>query len=257
MHTFLFKYLVFGPISSRRLGRSLGLNILPKDHKFCNFDCVYCECGEDATKHTKVQFPSVEEIIEELLLKVQMLNDRNITVDTISFAGNGEPTLHPDFEEIMQAVKTVRDLLLPNAKIAVLNNATMLHKQKVKKALSIADFSICKLDAGDEDSFNSINRPLGNLNYKKITTNLKEYGDKLILQSLFFKGTKGAENLGNFSKMQIDNYLYKVEEIQPESVMLYSLDRTTAVPNLAAVQLPELRSIAHQINELGITATVA
>ncbi|MDX1444919.1 radical SAM protein [Lishizhenia sp.] len=257
MHTFLFKYLVFGPISSRRLGRSLGLNILPKEHKLCNFDCVYCECGEDHQKHQNVQFPTVEEILEELLLKCQMLNDRDIKIDTISFAGNGEPTLHPDFEEIMYAVKTVRDLLLPDAKIAVLNNSTMLHKRQVRKALEIADYSICKLDAGDESTFYSINRPLGNLTYQKVKDNLRNYGNKIILQSLFFKGKNEQEQLGNYNDQEVEKYLSLVESIKPESVMLYSLDRTTAIPDLEAVSIPQLKTIAERLNHLGITATVA
>lgn len=257
MHTFLFKYLVFGPISSRRLGRSLGLNILPKEHKLCNFDCVYCECGEDHEKHQNVKFPTVEDIIEELLLKCQMLNDRGIEIDTISFAGNGEPTLHPDFEEIMYSVKTVRDLLLPKAKIAVLNNATLLHKRQVKNALDIADYSICKLDAGDEKSFHLINRPLGNLSYQKVKENLMNYGNKLIIQSLFFKGKNENEVLGNFNDEEIEKYLKEVARIKPESVMLYSLDRTTAIPDLEAVSIPQLKTIAQRLNQLGITATVA
>ena len=257
MHTFLFKYLVFGPVNSRRLGKSLGINILPKEHKFCNFDCIYCECGEDVEKLSKIDFPSVEEIIEELLLKSQMLSDRNVEIDTISFAGNGEPTLHPHFEEIVYAVKNIRDLIFPSAKIAVLNNSSMLHKPSVQNALEVADYSICKLDAGDEASFLKINRPKGEIRFNKIIRNLKLNKQALIIQSLFFKGVNANEHLGNSSEEHIESYLKQLEEIQPKNVMLYSLDRATPVKDLQALNLFELKKIAKQINALGISASVA
>lgn len=257
MHTFLFKYLVFGPINSRRLGRSLGVNVLPISHKLCNFDCIYCECGEDAEKITKLDFPSVEEIIEDLILKSQMLVDRSVAIDTISFAGNGEPTLHPQFDEIVYAVKNIRDLYFPKAKIAVLNNSTMLHKPRVMEALGVADFSICKLDAGDEESFDKINRPKGELSFDKVLRNLTLKKEGLIIQSLFFKGVNESNKLGNSSSEHISKYLRRLKEIKPENVMLYSLDRSTPVRDLKALSRTELNKIALQINALGISASVA
>lgn len=257
MHTFLFKYLVFGPINSRRLGRSLGVNILPKEHKFCNFDCVYCEHGENSEELSKIDFPSVEEIIEELLLKSQMLSDRAIEIDTISFTGNGEPTLHPQFEEIVYAVKNIRDLIFPSAKIAVLNNASMLDQSSVQNALEVADYSICKLDAGDEASFLIINRPKGDIRLKNIIRNLKRNKETLIIQSLFFKGINDNTDIGNSSEEHLQSYFKQLEEIQPKNVMLYSLDKSSPFKDLEALKLKELKKIAQQINALGISASVA
>lgn len=256
MSTFLFKYSVFGPINSRRLGKSLGINILPTEFKLCNFDCVYCECGW-TNKTSKPEMPSVESVTEELLQKIQMLLDRNVQIDTLTFAGNGEPTLHPNFEEIVSSVKNIRDVFLPEAKIAVLNNSTLLKNTIVKQGLKDIDLNICKLDAGTVETMQAINQPRGHYNFEKVVDNLKENAGNLIIQSLFLKGEHDNKVIDNTTDKEINAWLNLLKEIQPQHVMIYSLDRESPAKHLEIVSKDKLYQIAQQVNKLGFTASVA
>ena len=256
MSTFLFKYSVFGPIDSRRLGKSLGINILPTDFKLCNFDCVYCECGW-TNKTRKPEMPSVESVTEELLQKIQMLLDRKVKIDTLTFAGNGEPTLHPDFEEIVSAVKNIRDVFLPQTKIAVLNNASLLNRSVVRSALKDIDLNICKLDAGTPDMMHKINQPRGKFNFDKIVENLKQNDGNLIIQSLFLKGEHNNLRIDNTTEEEVFEWLNLLKVIRPQHVMIYSLDRESPAKNLEIISKSKLYGIAKQVNKIGITASVA
>ena len=154
-----FDSIVFGPVRSRRLGSSLGINLLPLKGKLCSFDCVYCECGWNAEGRSDNKIPTVEQVREALRSKLVECHRDNIPVDSITFSGNGEPTLHPDFPEIIDYTIALRDELFPEAVISVLSNATMLGKPGVKEALSKVDNPILKLDGVDEDYVRLIDRP--------------------------------------------------------------------------------------------------
>lgn len=257
MSTFLFKYSVFGPINSRRLGKSLGINVLPTDVKHCNFDCVYCECGWTKKSTRKPILPTVESITEDLLLRVQMLIDRNVKVDTLTFAGNGEPTVHPDFDEIILSVKNIRDTFLPGTKIAVLNNSTLLDRPIIQKATKEIDYNICKLDAGTEMMWKRINQPKGQLDFSKVIENLKNVKEGLIIQTLFLRGEHNGEVVDNTSEKELVAYINLLKEIQPEQIMIYTLDREAPAENLKQVTKSELYAIAQRINKLGFKVSVA
>ena len=146
MSTILYDQIVFGPIHSRRLGISLGMNLLPTDGKICSFDCLYCECGFNKDRKTNHRMPTREEVREALKERLTRMQAEGIAPDVITFAGNGEPTLHPDFESIIADTIATRDSFFPKAKIAVLSNATQLHKESVVRALSRVEDNILKFD---------------------------------------------------------------------------------------------------------------
>ena len=158
MSGFLFNEIIFGPVKSRRLGVSLGINLLPIDYKYCTFNCVYCECGwneEHKTNHSPL--PKREEIALLLTQKLEQLQNDGVVPDNITFAGNGEPTIHPDFAEIVNDTILLRDKFFPKASTTVLSNASLVHKPKIFNALLKVDNNILKLDAGSEVQFQRIN----------------------------------------------------------------------------------------------------
>ncbi len=220
MSTFLFDSIIFGPVTSRRLGNSLGINLLPINKKICNFNCVYCECGLTGDIKTNNKLPEryeVKNALEKWLQNNQKLMN---PIDSITFAGNGEPTLHPQFDKIIDDTISLRNQYYSNIKIAVLSNATTIGKEKVFHALLKTDLNILKLDSGFEDTINAINCPLIKFDLNTIIGLLKKFNGKLIIQTLFFKGKINNKIIDNTTPEEVEKWLDTIDTIQPESIMI-------------------------------------
>ncbi|MBU2649509.1 MAG: radical SAM protein [Bacteroidetes bacterium] len=257
MAGFLFSDMVFGPVNSRRLGVSLGINLLPTDYKFCTFNCVYCECGwTKSGDGNKFPLPSTGELREKLEAKMKDLADQGILPDAITFAGNGEPTLHPEFPDIMDMVITLRDKYFPDARITVLSNASQVHKEKIFMALRKADQNILKLDAGTDETFRKINQPKGNLTIRDVVDSLKKFEGKLIIQTLFMEGTINGQKVSNTGQEEIGKWIEHLREINPEYVMIYAIDRETPAENIRKLSFRELNEIADKVELAGFRTKV-
>jgi len=256
MSGFLFQQFVFGPISSRRLGRSLGINLLPVNQKYCSFNCVYCECGWTPDKPTKLVLPSRAEVKNKLENRLCDLVKNQKEFDAITFAGNGEPTLHPDFPEIINDTIALRNIYFPEVKVAVLSNATTCHNPQIASALEKVDLNILKLDAGTEGTFALINKPKGNLSLKHTMDNLMLFKGKMILQTLFIKGSYNNQDFDNTTNHEIEAWLELVKKLQPVNVMIYSIARGTPVENLEKIPKDKLLSISQKVQDIGISTTV-
>ncbi len=257
MAGFLFDKIVFGPVHSRRLGISLGINLLPTGYKYCSFNCIYCECGWTKINNSdKILFPPAIVIKQFLEKKLREMFENGELPETISFAGNGEPTLHPDFPEIIDFTIELRNKYSPESKVAVLSNATMLHIPAVVEALKKVDKNILKLDAGTEETFRLINNPLGNITQEEIVNNLKQFKKKLIIQSLFVRGDYNGKRVDNTSEKEIKPWLKHLKELKPELVMIYPIARATPAKGLEKISLKELEDIAEKVRNIGLNAEV-
>ncbi len=258
MGTFLFEQIIFGPVKSRRLGNSLGVNLLPVETKFCDFNCIYCECGfTDKSEMQDITLPEKEEVIQYLEQKLISLTSHNDYIDAITFAGNGEPTLHPEFESVINETIRLRDQYFPNARVAVLSNASKIGNPSVFKALNKADQSILKLDAGTEKTCRLINRPAENYDFDEVIYNLKQFRGNLIIQSLFFKGYYKGHYIDNSQPRELEKWLLLIDEIRPQMVMIYTLARDTAAADLQKLSYDELKKIAAKVEELNIQTQIS
>lgn len=258
MATFLFDDIIFGPVKSRRLGVSLGINLLPTDVKVCSFDCIYCECGFTPKKYSnKVVLPSSAEVNRRLEQKLQEMAADGLSPDVITFAGNGEPTLHPEFSGIIDETIALRNRLAPLARIAVLSNATMLHKPKVFKALMQVDDNIQKLDSAFEQTIRTIDCPSGDFNIQKVVDQLTAFQGKVTIQTLFLKGTFKGKKVNNTTIEEVDAWLKLVKHIGPEMVMIYTIARDTPVDTLEKVEADELDAIAQRVESSGLKVQVS
>ncbi len=247
--TFLFQDIIVGPIHSRRFGNSLGVNLLPVEKKVCNYDCVYCECGQlkDASSF---RFCSLDEVVLQLEKKLQQLTHENLP-DVITFAGNGEPTLHPEFGAIIDRVITLRNQYVPSAKIVVLSNATTLHNPSVFNALQKIDVPMLKLDGGNQHAVSLINQPVFSLDFEDLVQKLILFRPKLIIQTLFFRGKVGDEYFDNTSAAELSDWLQVIMRIKPQKVTIYTIARDTPIP-LEPVTLATLEGIAEKLKSRGV-----
>lgn len=253
MPTFLFGEIIFGPVNSRRLGCSLGINLLPVDRKLCSFDCLYCECGLNPDVGApKAELPTVDEITKYLELKLQEMSGSGRLPDVLTFAGNGEPTLHPDFPEIIDSTCVLRDKYCPSAKIAVLSNGSRIGSPRVFNALLKVDDNILKLDAGSENTIKLLDRPSGKFNLQSYVENVKRFDGKVIIQSLFIKGHYNGELIDNSSDHEVAEWLKLIKYIAPGEVMVYSIARDTPVDTLQKVEGKRLKEIASLVEKEGI-----
>jgi wyosine [tRNA(Phe)-imidazoG37] synthetase (radical SAM superfamily) len=253
----LFDEIIFGPIHSRRLGISLGINVLPTQSKYCTFDCIYCECGwTHSDQKIRAKLYSREEIKNAMLERFPELIQKGIIPDSITFAGNGEPTIHPDFSGIIDDVIELRNRFFPQARIAVLSNATLIHKPLVKETLLKIDDCILKLDAGSEEMFNRINRPSGKSKLADIIDELISFNGKLIIQTLLLRGEYNGEKIDNTSDFELDLWLGHLKKIRPQKVMIYCIDRATPARDLEKVSVEEMEAVAEKVRALGIKAEV-
>jgi len=256
MSTFLFDKIIFGPVWSRRLGESLGINLLPPYRKVCNFNCLYCECGLTRTAHSEERFPDADEVIRQLEIKLTQLAANSEYLDSITFAGNGEPTLHPDFGRILESVMNCRNQWFPKAQVAVLSNSANLQRPGVFEALMHADQSILKLDSAIENTFQLINCPVTPTQVAEIIDKMKQFNGRLTIQTLFFRGIHKGVRIDNTTEKEVEAWARAIEVIGPRLVMLYSIARETAAAGLEKVSETELQTIANRIRSIGIPVQV-
>lgn len=259
MSTILFHEIVFGPIHSRRLGSSLGMNLLPYDGKLCSFDCIYCECGYNKDFRTKTKLPDRENVKAALEDKLIQLQKENTNIDVITFAGNGEPTLHPQFAEIIDDTIELRDKYIPSAKISVLSNAMHASKQKVFDALEKVDNNILKLDSAIPDTVRLIDRPNSpKYSIEKQIELFKRFEGNFIMQTMFVKGSHDGKVVDNTTEEEVSAWIEAVRASKPKEVMIYTIDRETPEKNLEKVSLEELKKIAGRVeHQLGIKVSVS
>lgn len=255
--TALYPTIIYGPVRSRRLGVSLGVNLLPLQAKVCTFDCIYCECGWNGDNSGSRRFNGREEVSAALQSALEAMAAEGQQLNVITFAGNGEPTMHPDFELIIDDTLALRDKLCPSAKVSVLSNATQIHREDVRRALLKVDNNILKLDSAFDSSVQLINKPQGAYTVERTVELLKLFEGQFILQTMFLRGEYEGQRVDNTTEEQVAAWLKIVEQIAPRQVMIYSLDRDTPCPTLEKVGREELCRIAERVEALGITCSVA
>jgi len=258
MATILFDEIAFGPIHSRRLGISLGMNLLPYNGKLCSFDCIYCECGYNKDHKTTTKLPTRENVKAALENKLNLLREENIIPDVITFAGNGEPTLHPKFDGIIDDTIELRNKYVPKAKISVLSNAMHIGKESVFNALKKVDNNILKLDSAIIDTVRLIDRPVSHAYTIENQVNLfKKFDHNFILQTMFVKGMHNGQLVDNTTDKEVNAWLDIVKEIKPREVMIYTIDRETPEKKLEKVSIEKLNEIGKKVEELGIKTNIA
>ena len=257
MATKLFPSPIFGPIKSRRLGISLGINLLPSDGKVCTFDCLYCECGFNATHRTKEKLPTRIEVASALETKLQSMAANKEFPDVLTFAGNGEPTIHPCFADIIDDTIALRDKYCPNAKISVLTNATQITKESVFEALKKIDNNILKLDTVNNDYISFLDRPTGTYNLNEIIGRMKAFNGKAIIQTMFLKGDVDGVDINNTGNNFVLPWIEVVKEIAPREVMIYTIDRETPQQGLLKATHEELDRIVALLEKEGIKASAS
>ena len=248
MQTVLFHETIFGPIHSRRLGSSLGVNLSPVDGKVCSFDCLYCEAGYNAQGPGKSGLPPREEVARLLEAKLRQLKESGAPLDVITFSGNGEPTMHPDFGGIIDDTIALRDKYFPDVKISVLSNSTRLKSQDVVGALRRVDNNILKLDSAIASTVEAIDRPVGqSYNVDEVIDLLAGFGKQAIIQTMITRGTHDGNVVDNSTDAEIDALIAAYKRIQPGSIMIYTIDRPTPERSLQRVPREELDRIAARI----------
>lgn len=258
MVTVLFHSTVFGPIHSRRLGASLGVNLSPNDGKVCSFDCIYCEAGYNAQGIGTTGMPPREAVRQQLEEKLSAMVNAGEHLDVITFSGNGEPTLHPQFPEIIDDTISLRDKYFPDVKISVLSNSTRLDRDNVVNALLKVDNNILKLDSAITSTMRLIDCPVSpSFTSEEVIRQLAQIGERCIIQTMLLRGYHNGHRIDNTTPVEIDALIAAYKEIKPASVMIYSIDRATPEENLEKVSREELEDIARRISDNGITVTTA
>jgi wyosine [tRNA(Phe)-imidazoG37] synthetase (radical SAM superfamily) len=259
MATFLFDEIVFGPVKSRRLGVSLGINLLPTGCKVCNFNCIYCECGWTADNmDSGIDLPARSDVYKALELKLNEMKIANQDPDVITYAGNGEPTLHPEFPRIIDDSILLRNKYFPEAKIAVLSNATTITRPDIRQALLKVDQNILKLDSAIDPTVNMHNQPKNAINVEELIENLVKFNGNLIIQTLFLRGTYKGNTIDNTTPVELEAWLKALGRINPSEVMIYTISRDTPEGgNLTSVPLEELNEIAAKVKKIGIKTQVS
>ena len=257
MPGFLFHEVIFGPVRSRRLGLSLGINLLPLHTKDCSFNCIYCECGwTKPEKLDKPDFPSREEVAMFLEQRLIQLVEEDHIPDALTYAGNGEPTIHPEFAAIVDDTITLRDKYVPSARVTVLSNSSRLRDPLVFNALLKLDDNILKLDAGSEKMFSLINNPVEPIDFGSLVEDLAKFNGKLIIQSMFLRGKFRGETVDNTTEEEVSAWLEHLKKINPSMVMIYPVARETPVHNLKKIGPEELENIAVKAREIGLKVQV-
>lgn len=254
----LFHETIFGPIHSRRLGTSLGVNLTPNDGKICSFDCLYCEAGYNAQGAGKSGLPTRGDTRRDLEAKLKAMSEAGDQLDVITFSGNGEPTLHPEFAGIIDDVIELRDRFYPKAKVSVLSNSTRIFDDAVAEALLKVDNNILKLDSAIESTMRLIDRPTSKeFTVEKVVEGLRRFSGQAIIQTMILRGEHDGETIDNTTGTEIDALIEAYRRIKPREVMIYSLDRSTPEERLVKVEKPELQAIGDRIvKETGIPVQV-
>lgn len=262
MSTILYPSPIFGPIHSRRLGISLGINLMPSDGKVCTFDCIYCECGFNKDHLPREKRPTREAVREALEAKLQQMKTEGQLPDVLTFAGNGEPTAHPHFAEIIDDTIALRDRYCPVAKVSVLSNSTFIFNDEVRNALMKVDNNILKLDTVDIDYIRLVDRPTQtSYQVDKIIEGLKAFHGHVIIQTMFMKGSTVADSqvksVDNTGQSYVIPWLKALKEIRPSAVMIYTIDRETPDHRLQKATPAELDAICSQVKAAGIACTAS
>ena len=254
MSTIIYPSPIFGPVRSRRLGLSLGINLLPADGKVCSFDCIYCECGFNEDHRPSLPLPTRDEVAHALEQKLQQMQREGQLPDVLTFAGNGEPTCHPHFADIIADTIRLRDQYCPEAKVSVLSNATMIHRTEVHDALMLVDNNIQKLDTIDPDFIRSIDHPAGSYDVQRIIDRLKAFNGHVIIQTMFLRSDDGLDNTTDH---YVAPWLEAIKAIAPRQVMIYTIDRETPDPSLHKAPRETLDAIRDRVIAAGIPCTAS
>ena len=260
MQRVLFHSTIFGPIHSRRLGTSLGVNLTPDDGKICSFDCLYCEAGFNAQGPGTTGFAPRERVREMLEHKLRQMHDDGERLDVITFSGNGEPTLHPDFAGVIDDTIALRDLYFPEVSISVLSNSTRIDRPEVCEALRRVDNNILKLDSAIDDTVRQIDRPCS-ATYRVgdvVRHMAEEFGQQCIVQTMMLRGMYDGKTVDNTTDAEVDALIEAYRRIGPREIMLYTIDRKTPAEELVKVPRADLDAIAARITAAtGITVQVS
>jgi wyosine [tRNA(Phe)-imidazoG37] synthetase (radical SAM superfamily) len=268
MSTIIYPSPIFGPVHSRRLGISLGINLLPADGKVCTFDCIYCECGFNKDHRPTLPQPTRQEVADKLERQLQKMAADGQLPDVLTFAGNGEPTCHPHFAEIIDDTIALRNRYCPQARVSVLSNSTMIHKQAVHDALMRVDNNILKLDTVDPQYIALADRPNGRYDVRQIIEHMKAFNGHLIIQTMFMRGcltlpsSDGRETpamlpVDNTGEEYVGPWLEAVKEIHPQQVMVYTIDRETPAAGLEKASREQLDAIRDRVIAAGIPCTAS
>jgi len=252
---FLWDKIAFGPVQSRRLGSSLGINVSPTTVKVCSFDCIYCECGWTMERSISPEsfFPA-EKITAAIEMKLRQCKENHTPIDSITFSGNGEPTLHPNFEQIIDSLIILRNQYYPETAITCLSNSTQLTNKNVLSALKKIENPILKLDAVTEPLFQLINKPTISISIDEIIEHLGQLNGEFILQTLFFKGELDGQCFNNAAEPHLSSWINVAKKLHPKKVMIYSLDRNTPAQTIEKIPMEKLQEIVQQLHSVGICA---
>ena len=250
----LFDSIVYGPIRSRRLGVSLGVNLMPTDAKLCSFDCVYCECGwNQPVLHP--QLPTRQQVREALN---SQLSTANCQLDVITFSGNGEPTMHPDFLGIIQDTCALRNQYCPAAKVSVLSNSTQLGRVEVVQALKLCDNRILKLDSAIDATMRLIDKPVNpHLTVEQVMEWLQQFDGDFTLQTCFLQGDYHGQVIDNTTPEELAAWYQAVEILHPKQVMIYVIDRATPLQTLEKIPAEQMQAIAKPLLDKGIDVIIS
>ena len=244
--------LVFGPIHSRRLGSSLGINLLPTKGKLCNFDCIYCECGWNKDGRGDRRLPTASELRSSLEIKLKECDDAGTPIDSITFSGDGEPTLNPDFAEIIDITISLRDKYFPQAKVSVLSNATRIFRKDVFEALKKVDNPILKIDAPTDDLVGRINQPQGEYHVEDVVADLMGFEGNFVLQTMFLR----SPSFDSSSPEVLDGWMKIVRKLKPREVMVYTLDREAPAVRLEKFTVEEMRTLVKPLIDDGFKVQI-
>ena len=247
-----FDEIVFGPRRSRRLGSSLGVNVLPTKGKLCNFDCIYCECGWNKDGVSDKRFPCLAEVEAALEKRLAELSQDDVPVDSITFSGNGEPTINPDFSAIVDAAVRLRNRFYPSAKISVLSNATMLGREDVFEALKKVDNPILKIDASSDELISKINKPQGAYSLSKVIERLKAFDGNFVLQTMFLR----SEDFNAQEADALAAWIEIVRDLKPREVMVYTIDRETPDKTLRKYSVEEMQAFVRPLVDDGFNVQI-
>lgn len=247
-----FDDIVFGPIFSRRLGSSLGVNLLPSKGKLCNFDCVYCECGWNKDGIAERIFPRLADVEAAMEQKMSKAAAEGVPVDSITFSGNGEPTMNPDFPEIIDVTLRLRDKYFPDAKVSVLSNATLIGRKAVAQALMKVDNPILKIDASEDNLVKQINKPVGTYSLADLIDNLRQFEGNFILQTMFLK----SPDFDTAAPEPLEAWRNIVRELRPRQVMVYTIDRETPDKSLGKYTVAEMTAFVQPLIDEGFDIQV-
>lgn len=242
-----FDEIVFGPIFSRRLGSSLGVNLLPSKGKLCNFDCVYCECGWNKDGRGDLVFPSLADVESALEEKMAKAASEGVRVDSVTFSGNGEPTMHPDFPQVIDVTLKLRDRYFPEAKVSVLSNATMVGRKEVADALMRVDNPILKIDASSDELVQMINKPVGRYRLAEVVESLKRFNGNFVLQTMFLR----SPDFDTTSPQALEGWMAIVRDLNPREIMVYTIDRETPDKSLGKYTVEEMQAFVQPLVDEG------